>query len=265
MLTPGIRVYGLAALALGFVGLAFADFAGVWQPVPEGTPARAALACLVAALFVLAGLGLQFARTARIAVWAPAALYLGFALLWLPRVAAMPGMLATWLGVAEQFAMALGGLMAWATLGGEGRARPATIGRLLFGLCLLVFGAAHFVYLSETAALVPTWLPPGPRAWAGITGGCDIAAGLALLSGRLALIAARLVTAMFVGFGLLVWLPQLFAAPGDHIAWAGNAVNLALVAAAWAVAEAIARFARPPALSTEPSTEIPAAQEPAPM
>jgi hypothetical protein len=47
---------------------------------------------------------------------------------------------------------------------------------------------------------------------------------------------------MFVGFGLLVWLPQLFAHPKDHMAWAGNGINLALVGAAWVVADAMARL-----------------------
>lgn len=118
----------------------------------------------------------------------------------------------------------------------------AWIGRVVFGLCLLAFGTAHFLYPAETAALVPKWLPPGPKAWALITGACHVAAGLALLSGVRALLAARLLTAMFVGFGLLVWLPQLFAHPEVHMSWAGNAINLALIGAAWVTADSVARF-----------------------
>jgi hypothetical protein len=38
-------------------------------------------------------------------------------------------------------------------------------------------------------------------------------AAIALLSGRSALLASRLLTAMMVGFGLLVWLPAPFADP----------------------------------------------------
>lgn len=30
----GRHVYGLAAVALGIIGLVFGDFANVWQPVP---------------------------------------------------------------------------------------------------------------------------------------------------------------------------------------------------------------------------------------
>lgn len=91
--------------------------------------------------------------------------------------------------------------------------------------------------------MVPAWLPPGTHFWAYLTGGCHVLAGLALLSGIQALLAARLLVAMFLGFGLLVWLPQLFAAPGTHLAWAGNAINFALAGAAWAVASMLARAA----------------------
>jgi hypothetical protein len=40
---------------------------------------------------------------------------------------------------------------------------------------------------------------------------------------------------MLVGFGLLVWLPALFADPHKLINWAGNAQNLAITGAAWIV------------------------------
>ncbi len=52
-------------------------------------------------------------------------------------------------------------------------------------------------------------------------------------STRSALVAARLLTAMLIGFGLLVWLPAPFADPHKMINWAGNAQNLATTGAAW--------------------------------
>ncbi len=126
--------------------------------------------------------------------------------------------------------------------GGAAAIQTTRVGRLAFGLCLVAFGAAHLLYTEETAAMVPAWLPPGQRAWALATGAGHLLAGLALLSGVRALLAARLVTAMFIGFGLFVWAPQLFQSPGDHMAWAGNAINFALIGAAWTVASSIAEF-----------------------
>jgi uncharacterized membrane protein YphA (DoxX/SURF4 family) len=102
---------------------------------------------------------------------------------------------------------------------------------------------AHLIYVKETAAMVPNWLPPNPKFWAVATGGAHLAAGLALLSGIAALPAARLATVMFVGIGLLVWLPRLVAQPAMHMVWSGNGVNLALVGGVWVVADAIRKFA----------------------
>jgi hypothetical protein len=44
---------------------------------------------------------------------------------------------------------------------------------------------------------------------------------------------------MFVGFGVLVHAPSLFADPHSHMNWAANAMNLALIGAAWVIAESI--------------------------
>ncbi len=248
MISLGARIYGLAALLLGLVGLAWGDFAAVWQPVPPDWPARTALAYLWAGLFVAGGLLLQLRRTAALGALLLAALVLPFFLLWAKRVIGFPQILGTWSGFAEQVVLILGGIAVWllcvSTAADPEERRLARTVRLIFGLCLLAFGAAHFVYVRETAAMVPAWLPPGTHFWAWTTGACHILAGLALLSGIRALLAARLLTAMFAGFGLLVWLPQLFASPGAHMAWAGNAINLVLTGAAWALADLLARPGR---------------------
>lgn len=44
----GSRVYGFAAIALGLIGLAWGDFATVWQPVQASVPHREALAYIIA-------------------------------------------------------------------------------------------------------------------------------------------------------------------------------------------------------------------------
>ena len=245
MIQTGNRIFGAAAIALGLVGLVWGDFAAVWQPVPQEMPGYVFLAYAAALLQCGAGLALQWRRTSAAGALLLAALCAVFALLWARRIIAHPEIFAVWSGTAEQLALAVGGFAAYVSQRPRDElfaVRFAQACRLAFGLCLVAFGAAHFLYVTETAAMVPAWLPPGQRIWALATGAAHLLAGLALLSGIKALLAARLLTAMFVGFGLLVWLPQLFATPHEHIAWAGNAINFALIGAAWAVADMVARF-----------------------
>jgi hypothetical protein len=239
----GLRVYGLGAVALGGVDLAFQKLAAPWQAVPGLDPGPAFVPILIGLALLLGGAGLQARRSAAASAWLLTAVYLLFAAGWLARVIALPAILGTWLGICEQLALAIGGVACWLAIAADaGRARSiAHACRIGFGLCCLVFGAAHFVYAKETGAMVPTWLPGGGLFWAHATGIAHALAGLALVSGIRALIAARLLTAMFVGFGLLVWLPMLVKSP-ELSNWGGNAVNLALVGAAWAVADMIARF-----------------------
>lgn len=241
----GSRIYGLAAALVGGVILVWQDFTSTWQPIPGSFPDRALFAYAAGGLFVVAGVSLVLRRWERLAALVTAVLTLVFAAGWTGRIAGQPHVFGTWLGLAEQMAVVLGGLAVFAAA--LGRAGPMAQGlRVLFGICLLAFGTAHLLYVTETAAMVPAWLPPGTRFWAIATGVADLAAGLALLAGPFALVAARLATLMFVGFGALVWLPMLMAMPTDQTTWAGNAINLAIAAAAWAMADLIAR-APPPA------------------
>src|ERR1051325_8594027 len=85
----GGRVYGLGAVALGLVGLVWGDFATVWQPIqalPFTAPHREALAYIVAACLLCAGVAVQWRRSAPAGLPVLAILYFLFALLWLPRV-----------------------------------------------------------------------------------------------------------------------------------------------------------------------------------
>src|SRR5579863_2222756 len=192
MLFVGTRIYALGAIALALVGLAWGDFALVWQPVPAGLPGRALLAYLFAA--ALCGL---FA--------------LVVLLLHVPRVLRHPEVYGVWSGLAEQLALVAGGWLAYQLCAAPaaGRAGAFKDGVRIFAVCLLIFGGAHFFYLQETAALVPSWLPPGQRFWAATTGLAHLMAGLALLSGVLAQLASLLVTVMFASFSALIHIKLL--------------------------------------------------------
>jgi uncharacterized membrane protein len=243
----GNRVYGAAGIALGVIGLIWGDFAAPWHAVPAellapASGAYAPLAYAAAALFLIGGLAMQRRRTAAGGALVLAALFAVFVLLRVWEAIHEPKVFVHWLGVAEQSGLVIGGAVAAVNvLHDIDHPRRARIGQIAFGLCLFVFGAAHFVYAKETATLVPAWLPSQPVNWVYATGAAHILAGIAMLSGVASVIASRLLVLMFVGFGALVWAPMLKADLHSHFAWGGNAINLALIAAAWVLAESISR------------------------
>ena len=106
---------------------------------------------------------------------------------------------------------------------------------------MLLFGGAHFFYMNRTAPLVPKWLPPTQAFWAVATGIGHIAAGVAILAGVQARLAAILLTVMYASFTPLVHAPMLLADPSSQMIWSENALNLALIGTAWVVADSLAR------------------------
>jgi uncharacterized membrane protein len=248
MVTVGRHVYGLGAVALGSVELTFGSFSADWLPVPPGLPAYHILLIASAGLLILGGLAINLPRVAALAALALAALFAVWSVaLLLPHALSDPATWVSWQGLAENAAMALGGVLAFAgTAGTDERQALARAARLGFGLCLLVFGISHFVYVGFTAALVPAWLPPSQLFWAYATGLAQLAAGLEMLSEIKARLAAILLTLMYLGFGLLVHLPTIVATPSSHDAWAENAINLLLFGGAWSLADSLApRCTRP--------------------
>lgn len=241
MIAIGRRVYGLGAVALGIVELRFAGFSEDWLALSPHLPGYIVLLWLTAGLLILAGLAINLPRAAAVAALAVAAVFaVGALAVDLPIALGKPGSWVVWQGVAESTAMALGGVLAYTQGPGPDPARAARIARLArlgFGACLLVFGVSHFVYAKFTASLVPAWLPPSPMFWTWATGAAQFAAGLAMLGGVKARLAAILLTVMYAAFGLLVHIPSVIAAPTSHDNWAENAINLLLTGAAWALAD----------------------------
>jgi uncharacterized membrane protein YphA (DoxX/SURF4 family) len=241
----GWRVYGLGVMALAMVCLALGDFLP-GQPVPKDFPNRTALACAAGAFMFVASAAVEWRRTA---AWGAAALTAYYALI---VVILMNGRVVVahyaeflaYESVAMQLAITAGGLIVYAAsakLDSTLAARLTRLGQLAFGGCALIFGAAHFVYMNLTAPLVPKWLPPTQEFWAYATGVGFIAAGVAILTGVQARFAAILLTAMFASFALLVHLRMLIADPSSHFIWSENAVNLAVMGAAWVVADSLAQ------------------------
>ena len=75
--------------------------------------------------------------------------------------------------------------------------------------------------------------------WAYLTGGAQIAAGVAMLSGVQARLAAILLTVMYASFSALVHIPMLLADPKSPDNWTENGINLVLTRAAWALVDTL--------------------------
>ncbi len=237
----GRHVLGLAAVVFGVIALVWRDFNG-WQQITVlgNIPHREILVYFAAAMQLVGGFAIQWPRTARAGAAMLLAIYLVFALLWVPRIAAKPFIYDPWGNFFEQFSLVSGALIVYALFdrgNAERTARLARIGYICFGICVVSFTLDQLFYLSATVSFVPKWIPPGQMFWAIATTIAFALAAIALLSGRLALLASRLLVVMIVGFGLLVWLPAAFADPHKLFNWAGNAENLAIAGAAWIVTD----------------------------
>lgn len=242
MVAIGRRVYGLGAIALGVPGLVYGSLGAMGLAVPPQLPAYHLLAYAAAAALVAAGLAINLPRVTAIAALMLAAFFGVCVLaLYLPNAIAKATVWVSWESVAEFTVMAMGGVLAW-TLSTANEARAASVAPIawrVFGAALVVFGISEFVYARFTASLVPAWLPPSPLFWTYVTGAAQIAAGLAVLSGVQARLAAILLTGMYLVFQLVVHLPRVFADPSAKGVWPEHGVNLVLAGAAWCLADSL--------------------------
>jgi uncharacterized membrane protein YphA (DoxX/SURF4 family) len=238
----GRHVLGLAAILFGVFTLTWHDF-NDWQQIrPLGNIPHEILAYITGAIELVGGVAIQWRKTARLGAFALGSIFLIFALLWIPRIVAEPRVFDRWGNFFEQFSQVAGALIIFGSFDRDDSRRAAMItqfGYVAFGICVISFTFGQLLYLSATAELVPKWIPPGQVFWAITTTIAFALAAMALLTGRSALLASRLLTAMIVGFGLLIWLPAPFTKPftDPHINWGGNAENLSIAGAAWIVAD----------------------------
>ena len=254
-LTLGLYFFAAAAVFLGVLGLVWSDFAVNWQRVGLDVPHRVALARAAALIELGSGLGLLWTRTRRAAAGLLTALYAIFVLLWILPAVAHPAIYDSWGNVFEELSLVFGGLVLFAALAPPVSpwAHRRRLFSRLYGLCPISFGIDHLIYLSGAATWVPRWIPPSQKFWVLATADFFFLAAVAILSGILAGLAARLLTVMILLFGALIWAPKLAAAPHTHFAWSGNAINFALAAAAWVVSDALShptRSSRAPAQPT---------------
>jgi len=237
----GQVLFALSFVGLGALGIAFHDFAFVWQLVPKGVAWHDTLTTVTGAILFAGGIALLVPRTARLSALVLAGFLLLFVVvLRVPAVVAHPLVEGEWYGLSETLTFVAGAWTIFSMLSREGGALAnfgnVRAGQILFGLVLPAIGLSHFFYLGETAPLIPSWLPfHVPLAY--FTGAAHIAAGLGILFGVLPRLAATLEAVMVNLFTLLVWVPTVIAAPTNGSDLAEIGVSAAITGAAWAVAE----------------------------
>ncbi len=236
--------FAATMIGLGILGLIKGDFTVVWQPVPQGVPAREVLVYLTAFVCLFTGIGL-LRRRAGLAAGVLLASFVLWFLLWRVRpFFSAPFVESTW-SAGQTLVMASAAWVLFASFAADWHLprlsfatgyKGVQIARVLYGLGLIPFGLAHFIYLKETVVLVPRYLP-WHVGWAYLTGATFIAAGLAIIIGVFARLAAVLSVLQMALFGLLVWLPIVAAGHLSPFQWGEVVSNLALVAAGWVVAD----------------------------
>jgi len=231
-LNLGRHVFGVGALAIGLLTLAWHDSHQLRYIVYAASAA-----------LIFGGAAIQFRRAAKTGAAVLSAAYLVFVLLCVPGIVAQPRIYNTWGNFFEQFSLVTGAAIVYALLSSAWAPETLNrIGRILLGICAASFSLEQAIYLDATAHLVPKWVPPSQMFWAVATTVSFALAAVALLTNRIALLAARLLTMMLVSFGLLVWVPLVISDPHNHTNWSENAETFAIAGAAWILADLLGEY-----------------------
>jgi len=246
IVSPGHAAFAVVLIALGIMGFVTREFSQMWQPVPKWVPGRSALVFLCAMISLGTGIGLALRRSALVA----SRVLLVALLIWLVALRLPnlfyehPVVLVGWtFGSTAVMVAAAWVLYIWfarerdsAHPGILADAAGLRIARTLYGLSMIPFGLAHFMFLDATTVLIPDWLP-GHVALAYFTGAAFIAAGLAVCIGVLAYPAAALSALQMGLFTLIVWVPRMLTGNVTDFQRGEFVSSCALTAGAWVVAE----------------------------
>ena len=140
--------------------------------------------------------------------------------------------------ICQEIILFVAAVIVWKSLSGRDSLSPrGQAVRWTFGLCSVDFGLAHLTAVWTVVPMIPKWMPFGASFRAVLTGIAFVLAGVAIVSGVLDVLAARLLGLMLLVFSALALAPLIFASPRDHVSWGANAYNLTAVGAAWILAD----------------------------
>lgn len=244
--TPGRFLFAVAITAFGIQHFFFAiTRAGLGPP---WTPVSHLLAFFVGVILIVGGVGVMAGIQVRCATIMLAVLFAVRPLLcYVPNVAANVRDPGPWTSAFELLAMGGASLVLAATSAtrgprsGNGR-RPdlwLQLGQSLFAISLIVFGIQHLMYGPFVATLIPEWIP-GRLFWAYFVGVGFIATCLAIVSGKLARLAATLLGTMFFLWVVMLHAPRVAAALHNANEWTSMFVALAMSGGAFIVAGTLA-------------------------
>ncbi|HWW18916.1 MAG TPA: hypothetical protein VNY81_09860 [Candidatus Saccharimonadales bacterium] len=114
------------------------------------------------------------------------------------------------------------------------------LGRFLFAISMIVFGAQHFMYAAYIATLVPAWIP-FHLFWVYFTGTGFIAAGLCIATGIFAPPASMALGTMFLLWFLVLHAPRVAASPRNGDEWTSAFVALAIAGGSFILASAFSK------------------------
>ena len=232
----GSVLFAIGMVASGVLTIVHRAFYSPWEPVPGFAKDQVWLALLSGALMAVFGLGLllkqSFDLSIRVLFW----FLLAFLI-----VMKTPPLLGEWQVELHwldygQIATLVAGALALAAP----TDRQVRSARYLLGAALIPIGLSHFFYLKIATPMVPAILPYR-EGWVIFTGIAHIAAGLGLLTGVYAWLAAFMEASMLTAFGVLVWLGPLIGKPGDFNLWVEFIVTIAVANGVYAVASRLPR------------------------
>jgi uncharacterized membrane protein len=242
------RIFFAVALAVfGIQYFQFGKYQGGLPPVPPWAPGGAVGAYLVGVILLAAAISLAINKEARVSALVIGSLFLlCVVFLHLQHFSAVVHDGNDRTRAFEPFALA-GAAFVLAAVSPQGSIKSAPrlnanlilVGRIIFGLSMVIFGWQHFLYAQFLATLVPAWLL-AHLFWIYFTGTGMIAAGLGITFNVLAAISGYGLALMFGLWVLVLHGPRVIAKPHN-----GDEISSLFVALAFCGASLIAAGAMP--------------------